>query len=61
MTLGPLTVEILPLKKGNIVLTSHFPLSFFTLAGSGDEEGEGIIYLFAVQLANAKLTGQAEN
>ncbi len=27
MTLGPLAVEILPLKKCNIVLTSHYPLS----------------------------------
>jgi hypothetical protein len=38
MTFGTLAVEILPLKKGNIVLTSHPPLSL-TLTRAGEEEG----------------------
>jgi hypothetical protein len=29
MTLDPMAVEILSLKKGNIVLTSHCPLSIW--------------------------------
>jgi hypothetical protein len=40
MTFGTLAVEILPLKKGNIVLTSHPPL-YLPLARAGEEEGEG--------------------
>jgi hypothetical protein len=40
MTLGPLSVEILPVKKDNIFLSSHFPLSIFlALAPAGEEEG----------------------
>jgi hypothetical protein len=37
MTLGPLAVELLPLKKGNIVRTSYF---YLALACAGEEEGE---------------------
>jgi hypothetical protein len=37
MTLGALAVELLPLKKGNIVLTYYF---YLALACAGEEEGE---------------------